>query len=182
MSDTFASALWVLDTLFNLAAVGVDGVNIHSLPGAAYELFTFQHPRSGWEAFVHPEYYGLLMFRQAFPPFAHLLQVNAPGGPVKIWATQARDGRTRVVLINKDTTSSHQVRLQVPGASGHASLEWLQAPSPSSTRGITLGRRSFGDETTTGTLPGAPQTESAFPVLGSYVINMPAASAALLTQ
>jgi hypothetical protein len=135
-----------------------------------------------WEAFVHPEYYGLLMFRQAFPPGAQLLQVNAPGGPVKIWATQARDGRTRVVLINKDTANSHQVRLQVPGAGGHASLEWLQAPSPSSTHGVTLGRRSFGDETTTGTLPGPPQADSAFPVAGSYVINLPAASAALLTQ
>jgi hypothetical protein len=33
-SNTFASALWVLDTLFNLAGVGVDGVNLHSLPGA----------------------------------------------------------------------------------------------------------------------------------------------------
>ena len=68
VSDTFASALWVLDTLFNLAAVGVDGVNVHSLPGAAYELFTFQHTSSGWQAFVHPEYYGMLMFAQAFPP------------------------------------------------------------------------------------------------------------------
>ena len=34
VSDTFASALWMLDTLFNMASVGVDGVNIHSLPGA----------------------------------------------------------------------------------------------------------------------------------------------------
>jgi hypothetical protein len=182
VSDTFASALWVLDTLFNLASVGTDGVNFHSLPGAAYELFSFRHSGRLWEAFVHPEYYGLLMFRQAFPPGAQLLQVNAPGGPVKIWATQARDGRTRVVLINKDTANSHQVRLQVPGAGGHASLEWLQAPSPSSTHGVTLGRRSFGDETTTGTLPGPPQADSAFPVAGSYVINLPAASAALLTQ
>ncbi len=32
ISDTFASALWVLDTLFNMAAVGVNGVNIHTLP------------------------------------------------------------------------------------------------------------------------------------------------------
>ena len=45
VSDTFASALWVLDTLFNLAAVGVDGVNVHTLPGAAYELFTFRYRR-----------------------------------------------------------------------------------------------------------------------------------------
>ncbi|MGH2926677.1 MAG: hypothetical protein ACRDL8_00550, partial [Solirubrobacteraceae bacterium] len=40
VSDTFASALWALDTMFNLAAAGVDGVNVHMLPGSAYELFT----------------------------------------------------------------------------------------------------------------------------------------------
>ena len=39
VSDTFASALWVLDTLFNLARVGVDGVNIHTFAGAIYEPF-----------------------------------------------------------------------------------------------------------------------------------------------
>ncbi len=35
VSDTFASALWALDALFNMASVGVDGVNFHMLPGAA---------------------------------------------------------------------------------------------------------------------------------------------------
>ena len=54
VSDTFASALWVLDTLFNLRSVGVDGVNVHTLPDAGYELFTFTHAASGWSAFVHP--------------------------------------------------------------------------------------------------------------------------------
>ena len=41
VSDTFASALWALDTLFNFASAGVDGVNFHMLPGSHYELFTF---------------------------------------------------------------------------------------------------------------------------------------------
>ena len=33
VSDTFASALWSLDTMFNFAAQGVQGVNFHMLPG-----------------------------------------------------------------------------------------------------------------------------------------------------
>ena len=75
VTDTFASALWALDTLFDMASVGVDGVNVHMLPGSNYELFTVSQTASGtWQAFVHPEYYGLLMFAQAFPPGAHLLQ------------------------------------------------------------------------------------------------------------
>jgi hypothetical protein len=183
VSDTFASALWVLDTLFNLAAVGVDGVNIHSLPGAAYELFTFQHPRSGWEAFVHPEYYGMLLFAQSFPPGAQLLPVNVnPSGPVKVWATRSADFQTRVVLINKDPTTSYTVQVQVPGFSDAAHLERLTAPTVFSTGNVTLGGQSFGSETTTGLMPGPPHTETVAPVLGSYTVTLPPGSAALLTQ
>jgi Glycosyl hydrolase family 79 C-terminal beta domain len=181
-SATFASALWVLDTLFNLQSVGVDGVNIHTLPRAAYELFTFRYVGTHWEAFVHPEYYGMLMFAQAFPPGAQLQQVNVnPSGPVKVWATHAPDGKTRVVVINKDPNNSYQVQLQVSGMSGAAELERLQASSASATNGVTLGGQSFGDETTSGVLPGPPHTEPAFPVLGSYTITVPAASAAMLS-
>jgi hypothetical protein len=183
VSDTFASALWVMDTLFNLASVGVDGANVHSLPGAAYELFSFTHTSSGWQAFVHPEYYGMLLFAQAFPPGARLVPVNvSPNGPVKVWATRSQDFQTRVVLINKDPTTSYTVQLQVPGFSSRAHLERLEAPAVFSTNGVTLGGQSFGDTTTTGVLPGPPQTEAVSPVLGGYTVKLPAASAALLTQ
>src|SRR5579859_1557383 len=182
VSDTFASALWVLDTLFNLASVGVDGVNIHSLPGAAYELFSFKRVRGRWEAFVHPEYYGMLLFAEAFPPGAQLLDTSvSPSGPLKVWATRDARSHTRVVVINKDTTNSYQVTLQVAGFSGDARLESLTAPSAASTDGVTLGGNSFGDETTTGRLP-APQTQTVSPLAGQYTITLPPASAAMLSQ
>ncbi|HUE27748.1 MAG TPA: glycosyl hydrolase family 79 C-terminal domain-containing protein [Solirubrobacteraceae bacterium] len=182
VSGTFASALWVLDTLFNLQNVGVDGVNIHSLPRAAYELFTFKYVRGHWQAFVHPEYYGMLMFAQAFPAGAQLVPVNVnPNGPVKVWATRAPDGKTRVVVINKDPTNSYQLQLQVAGMSGPAELERLQASSASATNGVTLGGQTFGDETTTGTLGGTRQTEPLVPLLGTYTFTVPAASAAMLS-
>jgi hypothetical protein len=182
VSDTFASALWMLDTLFNLASAGVDGVNVHSLPGAAYELFTFSHPAAGWQAFVHPEYYALLMFGQAFPAGAQLLPTSVnPNGPVKVWATRGQDFRTRVVVINKDPANSYSVQLQISGLTGPANLTWLQAPSVSATSGVTLGGQSFGSTTTTGTL-GSMQTQSIQPVLGNYTIQVPPGSAVLLAQ
>jgi hypothetical protein len=180
VSDTFASALWVLDTMFNFANVGVAGVNLHSLPNAAYELFTFSNPHHVWQAFVHPEYYGMLMFAQAFPPGARFLPVSGPSGPLKIWANQTPDGHIRVEMINKDTTNAYQVQIQVPGAS-IASLDYLQAPSVSSTTGVTLGGQTFGNETTSGSLP-PPRTVPALSVGGYYSVNVPAASAVLLTQ
>jgi len=183
VSDTFAAALWVLDTLFNLAQTGVDGVNIHSLPGAAYELFTFSHTATGWQAFVHPEYYGLLMFNQAFPAGAQLLPTSVnPTGPVKVWATRGEDFKTRVVVINKDPSTSYQVQLQVGGITGPANLTWLQAPTVSATDGVTLGGQSFGDETSTGQLSGVEQTQQVSPTLGTYTISVPPGSAVLLSQ
>lgn len=180
VSNTFASSLWVLDTLFDLAAIGVDGVNIHSLPGAAYEPFTFTRTPGGqWQAFVRPDYYGMLMFAQAFPPGARLVQVQAPGGPVKVWATRGPDAHTRVALINKDSRP-HRVELQLP-APGPASLERLEAPAAAATAGVTLGGQTFGAETATGALA-PPQLERVPSLLGSYSIQLPPMSAALLTQ
>jgi hypothetical protein len=182
VSDTFASALWALDALFNLEGAGVDGVNFHMLPGSHYELFSPAQTSSGqWQAFVHPEYYGLLMFSQAFPVGARRLKVGSPGGPVKVWATEDRAGTERVTVINKDTANAHSVVVSVPGPARPASLETLQAPSASATSGVTLGGQSFGDETSTGTLPGSPQTSPVTPRPGGYTIQVPAATAALLT-
>jgi hypothetical protein len=181
VSDTFGSALWALDTMFNFASVGVDGVNVHVLPGSNYELFTVSHtPTGAWQAFVHPEYYGLAMFAQAFPPGARLLSVAAPAGAVKVWATQSTDGSERVTLINKDPAAEHTLQLSIAGATAAGTVETHQAPSVAATSGVTLGGQTFGDETTTGTL-GAPQTTPLAPVQGAYTVTLPPASAALLT-
>jgi hypothetical protein len=182
VSDSFASALWALDTMFNFAAVGVDGVNLHMLPGSNYELFTVSHTAAGaWQAFVHPEYYGLMMFAQAFPPGARLLPVSAPSGLLKVWATQGSDGIVRVTLINKDPATEHDVQLVVPGSTTPGSLETLTAPSVSSTSGVTIGGQTFGDETTTGDLPGAPNAAPVTPFSGAYSIPLAPGTAAMLT-
>ncbi len=180
VSNTFASALWMVDALFNLASVGVDGVNVHTLPGAGYELFTFRRTATGWEAFVHPDYYGLEMFARAFPAGGRLLTVRVPAGPVKVWATRGPDAHTRVTLINKDSRP-HRVELQLPPAGVPAELEWLTAPAATATTGVTLGGRSFGAETATGIL-GAPRTQAVSQLFGWYSIELPADSAALLTR
>lgn len=182
VSDTFASALWALDTMFNLASVGVDGANFHMLPGSHYELFSPSQTSGGaWQAFVHPEYYGLYMFAQAFPPDARLLRVSAPGGSLKVWASRGPDGAVRVTLINQDPTRDHTVQIQLPGSPGPASLESLTAPSLSATTGVTLGGQTFGDTTTTGTFPSPPAGMTVLPTGATYSVDVPAASAALLS-
>ncbi|HWF71987.1 MAG TPA: glycosyl hydrolase family 79 C-terminal domain-containing protein [Solirubrobacteraceae bacterium] len=180
VSDTFASALWILDTLFEMDNVGVDGVNIHTLPGAKYELFTFTHSGAGWQANVHPEYYGMLMFAQAAPPGSRLLPVGGvPDGSLKMWATLAPDGTERIVAINEDPANPQSLALQAPGSS--ATVEQLTAPSVNATSGVTLGGQSFGDETANGLLTGQLQTSTVYPFLGLYSLTVPPGSATMLT-
>lgn len=183
VSNTFASALWMLDTLFDLASVGVDGVNVHTFPGAAYAPFAFKHTAHGWTAFVDPEYYGMLLFTQAFPSGARLLPAHAsPIATVTAWATRGPGSATRVVLINKDPDHGYQVKVRIHGVRTRGQIERLQAPGVNSTGPVTLGGQTFGAQTTTGRLRGAPQKATASPGGdGAYTITLPAASAVLLT-
>jgi hypothetical protein len=180
VSDTFASALWMLDTLFEYANVGVDGVNVHTLAAAHYAPFSFTQTAAGWQADVYPEYYGMLMFAQAAPPGSRLLPVGGvPDGSLKVWATVDAQGTERVVLINEDVANPQSVALQAPGSV--ATAEELTAPSADATSGVTLGGQSFGDGTTPGLLPGPPQTTTVSPVLGLYPLTVPPATAIMLT-
>ena len=183
VSDTFASALWVLNTMFELAQVGVDGVNIHTFPGAAYAPFSFTHRHGSWSANVAPEYYGLLMFAQAAPAHSSLLALSLTNGGAQIhaWATRARDGKVRVVLINDGASGTQDVTVRLPGVGGSGRLDRLRAPSLDATSGVTLGGRSFGAATDTGRLAGPVRGGTARPAEGHYLVSVPAASAVMLT-
>jgi hypothetical protein len=181
-SHRFASALWALDTMFEMVHAGVDGVNVHTFPGAGYELFSFSRRDGRWRASIAPEYYGLLTFAKAAPAGARLLGVSGNvSSRLKVWATLAPDGRTRVVLINENLARKRVVAVRVPRTTGAATLELLRAPSARASSGVTLGGRSFGSQTGTGTLPRESGTISVTPTNGSYDVSLPAASAALLT-
>jgi hypothetical protein len=180
VSNAFVSALWALDALFEMARVGVDGVNIHTYPGSTDQLFSFTHHGLRWKASVMPEYYGLEMFAQAAPPGSRLLSTtttNAQG--ITVWATRGREGRTHLVLIN-ESLDRRTVAVSAAG-DAPATLERLRAPRLSSTSGVTLGGQSFGAQTTTGRLAGRSRVAKLKAVHGSYEFTLPAESAALVT-
>jgi hypothetical protein len=181
VAQSFASALWALDAVFQMARVGVDGVNIHTYPGATYQLFTFSQSHGRWRGTVSPEYYGLLMFAQAAPPGSRLLTVTGTNsGQVKGWATRGTDGTVRVVAIN-DGAAARTVAVRLGATAGNGTLEQLKAPRVTSQRGVTLGGQSFGSSTTTGLLAGAARTRAIPSAGGQYTFRVPGGSAALLT-
>ncbi len=193
LANSFAMALWALDTLFAHAQAGVDSLNIHTWPGAIYRLFTFcdwpktpihcrtfKHPLPGWQATVEPEYYGLLMFSRAAPRGSLLLKTSSGNPAVRAWATRAPDGTVRIVLINGDPTSSHVISVRVSGPPVPATLERLLAPSASATGGVTLAGQSFAAQTHSGLLTGPVTNPVISPTGGAYSVSLPAASAAML--
>lgn len=189
VGESFASALWAVDALFNMARVGVDGVNISSFPSATWELFKFSQADGRWRAVVEPEYYGLLMFAQAAPPGSQLLAVSPTGAAhLDAYATRAPDHTVRVVLIN-EASQTRVVHVRVREASGTGTVELLTAPSIRARTDVTLGGQSFGASTATGLLAGAPKTNAVSPSpspgpgpgRGEYALRLPAASAAVLT-
>lgn len=181
VSDTFASALWVLNALFALDRAGVDGVNVHSWRGSAGKLFGFSLDLGKWSGSVRPEYYGLMMFARAAPAGSTLLPTRqSSGANVESWATIAPDQRLRVMLINHSLTTAQTVLLRVP-ARGSGELERLRAPSVQSTTGVTLGGQSFGAATTSGELAGPVRNVSLVRRGGAYSVRLPAATATLIT-
>jgi hypothetical protein len=182
VSNTSASALWVLDELFQLVRAGVDGVNIHTWRGSAGKLFDMHYRHGRWVGTVAPEYYGMLMFVQAAPPGSRLLSTGrADAGPLRSWAVLAPDHSVRVVLINDSLKSTRWVLVRAPGPSREAKLARLEAPSAYARKGITLGGKSFGSRTLTGRLTGPADRSVIRPTADGYLVRLPAASAALLT-
>ncbi len=180
VSDVFGTALWAVDALFEMARVGVDGVNIHTRPGVSGQLFSFTESHGQWRAKMRPEYYGLLMFAQAAVPGARLLQITGSAGTqVKVWATRAPDGQIRVVLINKNQNRRSDVTVHIDGGTGTATLERLLGPNASAKSGVTLDGRRIGAER--GALVGPPAHLTVRPRGGGYAVRLPAASAAMLT-
>lgn len=185
VGNSFASALWATDTLFELVRVGAAGVNFHGRTHTFYSPFYFRRERKAarrWLAQVSPVYYGILLFARATPNGASIHPVRtSTSGNLKVWATLDRSRTLRVVLINKERYASSPVRLLMPGAQRPGELQRLLAPSVQAREGISLAGQTFGRVTSTGGLVGPRLNETIQGDKGTYTVPMPPASAALLT-
>jgi hypothetical protein len=185
VSDTFASSLWGLDTLFHMVRSGIDGVNVHTFHSAVYAPFAVAHSSHGWSGEVKPLYYGMLMFARAAPPGSRLLALRYRArrhpAALRVWATRDRSGRVRVAMLNDSSRRAATVAVKVPGGAGTADLDRLEAPHINSRSGVTIAGQSFGGRTATGELAGSPRAAVVTRTAGRFVVRLPAASAALLT-
>jgi hypothetical protein len=185
ISNTFSSALWSIDTMFNFVNTGMDGVNWHSGQGAPYQIYDFHSSTvNGLTTFnlaqVNPLYYGLLIFSEMVGNNAKLLPVTTTtSSNVSIWATVDSTTKAHVVVINKDESAAGSVQITMPGYSS-GTVRYLTAADYSAINGVTFGGQTF-DGSQDGTIQGSLISTTITPVGGVFTIpNMAITSAALI--
>lgn len=140
VSDTFASALWCLDYMFQAATFGCEGVNMETDINQHAWISHYSpivHDNE-WNCEARPEYYGMLAF--ALAGRGELLRTELDKeGEINLSAYATReDDKIWVVVVNKDFTSDAELTLTLPeGYSGPETFR-LEAPSVTSTDGVTL--------------------------------------------
>jgi hypothetical protein len=137
VSNTFATAPWAPDALFELVHAGVASADVHVRANAINAAFTLN--RHGLVA--HPLLYGMILFARMLGPHPQLVGLrlqNLHRFHLKAWAVRTQGKVIHVLLIDK---GQHSVRvgLRLP-ATGPATVQRLHAPSVSGTSGIDIGR------------------------------------------
>jgi hypothetical protein len=86
VSNTFASALWVLDFMLSVAAAGGSGVNLHGGGDGMYTPIAGSMER-GFSA--RPIYYGMLVGREFLGGDLLETDLDSGGNDVKAYASSA---------------------------------------------------------------------------------------------
>jgi len=185
ISDTYPTALWAPDIMFNYLINGMDGVNWHTDPYTIYRLFLFNWKTAkGATTYtletVNPDYYGLLVFAQMAGRGAQLLPVSPiSDSNVSIWATVDNTSTAHVLVINKDESATGDVIINLLGYT-KGTVRYLQAPSITSKTGLTFGGQTF-DGSTDGTIQGQLVTSTITAQNGVFTLPaMPVTTAAVI--
>jgi Glycosyl hydrolase family 79, N-terminal domain len=176
VSDTFASALWGADLMYQLASEGGMGINFH---GGGYGWYT---PIAGTREdgfLARPVYYGMLLFAQAGAgqlvesKFDSLAQAPLLTG----YGLLGDGGELRVAVFNKNLDRGIRLAIDPGRRSENASALRLYAPRVDDTADTTLGGAPVG---ASGAWASAWE-ESLRLANGSAIIELPAACGALVT-
>jgi hypothetical protein len=174
LTNTFATALWGSETIFDLLADGIDGVNVHLRQ--IYPNSALNPSANGINA--NPLFYGMLLVTRTLGPGAVLLRTAVTPSPpqLAVWATRDSRHVVRVLLLNEGATDlAASLNLATTGG---GSLERLTAASPGATTGVEFAGQSLDQ---TGLWTGIRRAESIRPTRHRYGVAVPAYSAALLT-
>jgi hypothetical protein len=180
VSNSYASALWVIDFLFACAQGGAAGVNLHG--GGDWTGYTPIADSSGTVIEARPEFYGMLLF--ALTGQGTMYQTALSAGPLNVSAYAVKTaGGLNLLVVNKDASNTLELTAQLPFATTTATIATMTqastpgaAPSLSATSGITI--QGSGVSPSGAFTPSAPNN---LPASGSQVsCYVPALTAVLI--
>ena len=136
VSDSYASALWVIDHLFACASNGAQGINLHG--GGNSGGYTPIADSNGAVVAARPEFYGVTLFALAGEDLLQQTKVNAGGLNASAYAIKAASGGLSIIINNKDRTQSLNVTIQLRQPASPAQMIQMTCPSLSATTGVTI--------------------------------------------
>ena len=190
VSDVYGAALWAVDYTLLLAQHGVAGLNFHGTIGQCGQpeqdnRVRFYTPLCATSATdlaagmltPQPVYYGLLLVHLLGPGRFVNTTVSTTNN-ITSYAVRGSDGKTRVVIIDKDPVSATPVKVLIHVGSGsvgnilHLTGTSLTAATGIAIQGATVGR----DGTFTPGRAGHITVRG-----GDFTVTMPPGSASLVT-
>jgi hypothetical protein len=183
VSDTFLSALWAIDYMFEVAKRGGSGVNFHNGENGQDGTVPFYYEplkeTNGVVVQVQPEYYGMLFFGQAGTGPLVSASVTTGTQNFTAWAIKA-SASTNVVLNNRDGSHGVSATVNLGSAVSSANAIYLEATPMGNLTAVSGSVTLAGAKVSVaGEWPKQPpyvQTVSG----NSVAVYVPAASAALV--
>jgi len=136
VSDSYGSALWVIDHLFACAQNGAQGINLHG--GGNSTGYTPIADSNGVVVGARPEFYGVTLFTLAGQGTLQQTTVFAAGLNATAYAIQAANGALNIIVNNKDQAQNLSVTLHLPQAAPAAQLIQMTGPSLNATSGVAI--------------------------------------------
>jgi hypothetical protein len=140
VSNTFGSALWMLDYMLAVAWSGGSGVNIETGVNQLDFISSYSSisddRKGGYSA--APDYYGMLAF--AYAGRGEKLARNCDPGAINLTAYATLQGQDRLVvtIVNKDASQNAEVEIAPAQHFSRASAMRLVGPSLESQDGVTF--------------------------------------------
>jgi hypothetical protein len=178
VSDTLGSALWILDFMHNLSSEGGAGVNVET--GVNQLGFISSYSPIGdnehGSYVAKPIFYGMLAFSPVCGSQRIPVTYSAGGANFSAYASHTAQGHMILTLINKESSIPATATVSSSLPIAEASFMRLSGSSINSTTGVT-----FGGATVSAEGRWEPtRTESVHVSNGAVVIEVPAASAAVV--
>ncbi len=173
VSDVFASALWALDVMWTIAENNGEGINFHDGDNLYYSPVLVQNG----ELKASPEYYAMLAFKYGSEGGTIIPTTISNPDYCSAYACAKADGTYTLTLVNKDEKNNYSFTVQLNKTASAIQVARLTAPSVTATTGTTFAGAIVNADGTFET-----KTTEQYSVNGkSFVVNMPAGSAAVVT-